>query len=59
MVEQKESHEHLQEIPEIGEEAQSRDRLRYGRGTHAKEVEDDVQERDHTQRRDRTDAKRE
>jgi hypothetical protein len=56
---QKENREHLQERPEIGEEAQNHGRSEYGRGTHAKEVEDDVQERDHMQRRDLTYAKRE
>jgi hypothetical protein len=44
---QKENREHLQERPEIGEEAQNHGRSKYGRGTHAKAVEDDVQERDH------------
>jgi hypothetical protein len=56
---QMENHEHLQEKLKIGEEAQSHGRSRYGRGTHAKAVEDDVQERDHKQHLDRTDAMRE
>ena len=48
MVVQMENHEHLREKPETGEEVQNHDRSRYGRGNHAKAVEDDVQERDHT-----------